>query len=182
MAGQTGARPAPLGRRLRAGLLDFGIALAWAAVVIGSYLGLQAAGVPVRLPPLLLNLVAHALIVVPVVLWLAFVEGGRYEASPGKQRAGLRVRRLDGRQLGRPLALLRNLVKVGLPAALGHAAVLMLITGQTSPDVVVLQAVALSLPLSYLLLVCFGEGRGPWDLLCGTQVVPMSAGRRFAAE
>lgn len=169
-----------LAKRLRAGLLDLGIALVWAALVIGGYLGLTAAGVVVHLPPLPLNLVGHALIVVPVVLWLAFVEGGRYEASPGKQWAGLRVRRLDGRRLGRPLALLRNLVKIALPAALGHAAVLMLITAQTSPDVVVLQSVALSLPLSYLLLVCFGEGRGPWDLLCGSQVVPVTAGRRFA--
>lgn len=178
---ENAARSAPLGRRFRAGLLDLGIALAWAAVVIGGYLGLRAAGAPVQLPPLLLNLLGHALIVVPVVFWLAFVEGGRYEASPGKQWAGLRVRRLDGRQLGRPMALLRNLVKISLPAALGHAAVLMLLTGQASPDVVVLQAVALSLPLSYLLLVAFAEGRGPWDLLCGTHVVPVSAGRRFAA-
>ncbi len=180
MADQTGVRPAPLRRRLRAGLLDLGLALAWAGVAVGGYLGLRAAGVPVYLPPLPLNLLGHVLIVVPVVLWLAFTEGGKYEASPGKQWAGLRVRRLDGRQVGRPLALLRNLVKIALPAALGHAAVLMLITGQTSPDVVVLQAVALSLPLSYLLLVCFGEGRGPWDLLCGSHVVPVSAGRRFA--
>lgn len=180
MAAATG-NPAPLARRLRAGLLDLGIALAWAALVVGGHLGLRAASVPVHLPPLLLNVVGYSLIVVPVVLWLAFTEGGKYEGSPGKQWAGLRVRRLDGRQLGRPLALLRNLVKIALPAALGHAAVLMLITGQTSPDVVVLQAVALSLPLSYLLLVAFGEGRGPWDLLCGTQVVPVTAGRRFAA-
>lgn len=182
MVDQVGAQPASLGRRLRAGLLDFGIALAWAALLVGSYLGLRAAGVPVSLPPLLLNLLGHILIVVPVVLWLAVVEGGRYEASPGKQWAGLRVRRLDGRQLGRPLALLRNVVKIALPVALGHAAVLMLFTGQAGPDVVVLQAVALSLPLSYLLLVGFGEGRGPWDLLCGTQVVPVTAGRRFAAD
>lgn len=182
MGDVIGTRPAPLGRRLRAGLLDLGLVLGWAGVLAGGYLGLQAAGVPVDLPPLLLNLVGHLLIVGPVVLWLAFVEGGRYEASPGKQWSGLRVRRMDGRQLGRPLALLRNLVKIALPAALGHAAVLMFITAQTSPDVVVLQAVALSLPFSYLLLVCFGEGRGPWDLLCGTQVVPVTAGRRFAAD
>lgn len=181
MADGTGARPAPLGRRFRAGLLDLGFATAWAAVVTGSYLVLGMAGVSVSLPPLLLNLLGHVLIVMPVVLWLALSEGGRYEASPGKQWSGLRVRRLDGRRLGRPLALLRNLVKIGLPVGLGHAAVLMLITGQAGPDVVVLQAVALSLPLSYLLLVAFGEGRGPWDLLCGAQVVPISAGRRFAA-
>lgn len=182
MVDQPAALPAPLGRRLRAALLDVGIALAWAGLVIGSYLGLRAAGVPILLPPLLANLLGHLLVVAPVVLWLAFAEGGRYEASPGKQWAGLRVRRLDGRQLGRPLALLRNLVKIAFPAALGHAAVLMLLTGQTGPDVVVLQAVALSLPLSYLLLAGFGEGRGPWDLLCGSQVVPVTAGRRFATD
>lgn len=180
MADRTGVRPAPLGRRLRAGLLDLGLALAWAGVLAGGYWGLRLAGVPLALPPFLLNLAGHALVVIPVVLVLTLTEGGRYEASPGKQWTGLRVRRLDDRGLGRSRALLRNLVKVALPALLGHAAVLTLITGQVGPDVVVLQALALSLPLSSLLLVCFGEGRGPWDLLCGAHVVPVSAGRRFA--
>lgn len=180
MAEEVPGLTAPLGRRLRAGLLDGALAGVWAGVVAGVYAGLRAAGVPLNLAPLSLHLFGHLLIVVPVVLWLAFTEGGRYEASPGKQWAGVRVRRLDGRQLGRPLALLRNLVKIALPAALGHAAVLMLLTAQTGPDVVVLLAIALSLPMSYLLLVCFGEGRGPWDLLCGARVVPITAGRRFA--
>ena len=39
---------------------------------------------------------------------------------------------------------------------------------------------ALSLPLSYLLLVCFGERRGPWDLLCDAEVLEIAPGRRFA--
>lgn len=169
-----------MGRRLRAGLLDLGIALVWAGLATGVYLGLRAAGLVPSLPPLLLNLLGHLLIVVPVVAWLAFTEGGRYEATPGKQWAGLRVRQLDDRRLGRPRALLRNVIKVGLPAALGHAASLTVLTAQTGPDAVVLLAIAISLPLSYLLLLGFGEGRGPWDLLSGAQVVPVRAGRRFA--
>lgn len=178
----TPVPPAPLGRRLRAGLLDLGLALVWAAVVIGGYLGLRAAGLLPPLPPLLLNLCGHLLVVVPLVLGLTLTEGGRYEASPGKQWSGLRVRRLDGSRLGRPRALLRNLIKVALPTLLGHSAVLLLLTAQSGPDVVVLLSLAISLPLAYLLLVCFGEGRGPWDLLCGAQVIPTRRARRLAAD
>ncbi|MGC3953557.1 MAG: RDD family protein [Propionicimonas sp.] len=171
---------APLGRRLLAGLVDLGLALAWAGVVVGGYLGLRAAGVPLGLAPLALNLLGATAIMLPVVLVLAWTEGGRYEASFGKQWLGLRIRRLDGGPLGRPLALLRNLVKVVLPLVLIHAAVLLLLTAQLGPDVLVLLAIAISLPLSYLLLLCFGERRGPWDLLCGSHVIQIVAGRRFA--
>jgi uncharacterized RDD family membrane protein YckC len=147
--------------------------------VVGAGYGLRSAGL-LSLGPLALNLLGGTLIVLPIVAFFALAEGGRYEASPGKQWSGLRVRRLDGRPLGRPRALLRNLVKLALPAVLAHAATLMLLTGQTGADVVLLAAIALSLPLSYLLLICFGERRGPWDLLCGAEVASVSAGRRFA--
>ena len=30
------------------------------------------------------------------------------------------------------------------------------------------------------LLVCFGERRGPWDLLCDAEVLEIAPGRRFA--
>jgi uncharacterized RDD family membrane protein YckC len=170
---------ASLGKRIRAGVIDLGLALAWAGVVVGAGYGLRSAGL-LSLGPLALNLLGGTLIVLPIVAFFALAEGGRYEASPGKQWSGLRVRRLDGRPLGRPRALLRNLVKLALPAVLAHAATLMLLTGQTGADVVLLAAIALSLPLSYLLLICFGERRGPWDLLCGAEVASVSAGRRFA--
>lgn len=173
---------ATLGRRIRAGLIDLGLVLAWAGLLVGIAMGLRLAGVPLNLPPLQLNLLGGVLVGLPVIVGLTLTEGGRYEASPGKQWSGLRVRRMDGRALGRPRALLRNLVKIALPAVLGHAAVLSLLTGQTSPDVVVLVAIALSLPLSYLLVVCFGEQRGPWDLLCDAEVISVTAGRRFAAD
>ncbi len=173
---------APLGLRLRAGLIDLGLALGWAGVVVGAYFGLRAVGVPLDFAPLALNLLGATVIVLPVVIVLGLTEGGRYEASPGKQWSGLRVRRLDGRPLGRPLALLRNVVKIVLPAVLIHAATLMLVTVQLGPDVVVLLAIAISLPLSYLLLLCFGERRGPWDLVCESQVVQITLGRRFAVD
>ena len=161
-------------------MIDLGIALAWAGIVIGAGFGLRSAGL-LPLAPLALNLIGATLVLLPVVGFLAVTEGGRYEASPGKQWSGLRVRRIDGRALGRPRALLRNLVKLAIPAGLAHAATLMLLTGQTGTDVVLLTAIAISLPLSYLLLVCFGERRGPWDLLCDAEVISVAAGRRFAA-
>lgn len=170
---------ASLGRRIRAGVIDLGLALAWAAVVVGAGFGLRSAGL-LTLAPLALNLIGGTLIVVPIVLFFSLAEGGRYEANPGKQWSGLRVRRLDGRPLGRPRALLRNFVKLAIPAVLAHAAALMLLTGQTGTDVLLLTAIALSLPLSYLLLVCFGERRGPWDLLCDAEVLEIAPGRRFA--
>lgn len=171
-----------LGRRIRAALIDFGLVVLWVGVLAGVVVALRTAGIALTLPPLQLQLLGSAAVLLPVVVGLTLTEGGRYEASPGKQSCGLRVRRLDGRPLGYLRALLRNLIKIVIPAVLAHASIVMLVTGQSGSDVVVLTAIALSLPLSYLLTVCFGEGRGPWDLLCDAHVITVTAGRRFAAD
>lgn len=72
---------ASLGRRIRAGVIDLGLALAWAAVVVGAGFGLRSAGL-LTLAPLALNLIGGTLIVVPIVLFFSLAEGSRYRPAP----------------------------------------------------------------------------------------------------
>ena len=173
-----------MGQRIRAALVDLALILGWIVLVAAVGVPLYLTGVTAGLRPLQLNLVGAALVVVPVVAGLAATEGGRYEASPGKQWAGLRVRRLDGGRLRYGRSLLRNAVKVGLPWVVGHAAAIALATS-TDPvgaDVWILTAVAYLLPLAYLVGALLDHGRAPYDVVAGSQVVVTAAGRRVAED
>ena len=168
-------------RRLQAGLLDLAFILGWVAVVAAVAVPLWLQVIAAGLGTLGLNLVVGAVVVLPVVLVLAWAEGGRYEASPGKQWTGLRVRRRDGSPLGFWGALLRNTAKVALPWALGHAAVIALVTGTSRGvplDVWVLAGAAVSVPAIYLLSLFIGERRTPYDVLARSDVVGLGGPRR----
>lgn len=173
-----------MGQRVRAALVDLGLGLAWAAVVAAVGVPLYLTGGLDGLQALQLNLLGGALVVVPVIIGLAATEGGRYGASPGKQWLGLRVRRTDGRVLGRGRALLRNTVKIGLPWMIGHAAVVAFATSPVpvAPDVWILVTIAVLLPLSYLAAALLEDGRTPYDVLAGSRVVAAAAGRRVALD
>lgn len=174
--------PGVKGQRIRAGLVDLGLALGWAAAVAGIVVVLALTGIGTTVPPLQLNLIVGAAVVAPVIGWLSLTEGGRYGASPGKQWLGLRVQRADGQDLGRGRALVRNLVKVGLPWLIGHAAAVSLLTSPApiGLDVWLLAGIAILLPLCYLAAVLLGDGRTPYDLLAGSRVAAPTRGRRVA--
>jgi uncharacterized RDD family membrane protein YckC len=168
-------------RRLRAGLLDLACILGWVAVVAAVGVPLWLNGITGRLNAVWLNVVAGATVVVPVTFALAWLEGGRYEASPGKQWVGLRVRHLDGSPLGFGGALLRNIAKVAVPWTLGHAAAIALATGTSRgvpADVWVLTGVAYGIPLISLVSLFFGERRTPYDVLARSDVVGLGGPRR----
>lgn len=176
--------PGVMAWRFRASLVDLALILGWIVVVAAVGVPLYLTGVTGGLRPLQLNLVGAALVVVPVVAGLTLTEGGRYEASPGKQWFGLRVRRPDGRRLGYARSLLRNTIKVGLPWLVGHAAAIALATS-TDPvgtDVWILTAVAYLIPLAYLVEALLDHGRAPYDVVADSQVVAASKGRRVAQD
>jgi uncharacterized RDD family membrane protein YckC len=176
--------PGVKGRRIRAALVDLAVALGWAAVVAAAAVAVQLWVGLGAVPPLQLNVLLGGLVVLPVIGWLALTEGGRYGASPGKQWLGLRVQRAGGGPLGRGRALVRNLVKVGVPWLIGHAAVLAVVTGSSplAADVWILVSIAVLLPVVYLASCLLEDGRTPYDHAAGSRVVVSAAGRRFAED
>ncbi len=154
----------------------------WAAVVLAVGFVLHQTGLLAGLPPLELNLAGAVAVLLPAVVLLGLTESGRYEASPGKQWCGLRVRRGDGAPLGRMRALLRNLLKVGPPWLFAHAAVLVVLTARqpVGVDVWVLTAAACAVPVIYVATALAGERRALYDLAVDAQVVGAAGARRLA--
>jgi uncharacterized RDD family membrane protein YckC len=166
--------------RLLAGLIDLGLALAWALVVAAVGVPLYLTGQTSALGPLALNLVGLALVVLPLTVALTVMECGRYEATPGKLKFGLRVRRdPTGERVSWQRSLLRNLLKLGVPWSLGHLAAIGLAAGG-GIDAEIGAVVSMAVPVAYLVSLFIGDGRTIYDRLAGTMVISTEPGRRFA--
>ena len=163
-----------------AGLIDLGLALAWALVVAAVGVPLYLTGRTAAVGPLALNLVGLALVVLPVTVALTLLECGRYEATPGKLKFGLRVR-VDptGARLSWQRSLLRNLLKLGVPWSLGHLAAIALAAGG-GIDAQIGALLSMAVPIAYLITLFTGDGRTVYDRLAGTMVITTEPGRRFA--
>jgi len=166
--------------RLLAGLIDLGMALAWALLVAAVGVPLYLAGQTSALGPLALNLVGLALVVLPVTVALTVMECGRYEATPGKLKFGLRVRRDPmGERISWQRSLLRNLLKLGVPWSLGHLAAIALAAGG-GIDAQIGAVLSMAIPVAYLVSLFLGDGRTIYDRLAGTMVISTQPGRRYA--
>ena len=163
-----------------AGLIDLGLALAWALVVAVVGVPLYLTGRTAAVGPLALNLMGLALVVLPVTVALTLLECGRYEATPGKLKFGLRVR-VDptGARLSWQRSLLRNLLKLGVPWSLGHLAAIALAAGG-GIDAQIGAILSMAVPIAYLITLFTGDGRTVYDRLAGTMVITTEPGRRFA--
>lgn len=169
-------------RRLLAGLVDLGVLLGWAVLVGVVALGSYRDGALRGVGPLALNLAGIAAVVLPATLLLTALEAGRYEATPGKLALGLRVRRdPTGERVGWGRSFLRNLLKLGLPWALVHLAVLSA-GAAGGPAAWAGAVISLAVPAAYLVSVFAGDGRTPYDHLAGTMVIGTAPGRRFAED
>ena len=167
-------------QRILAALIDVGFMLAWAALVTLVLVIAALVGGPNRFGPLGYNLFSMALVVVPVTIALTVLEAGRYEATPGKHRVGLRVRRdPSGDRVSWGRSLARNLLKFGLPWALAQFAGLAVITAP-GPDAALGVLFAFLVPAAYLVSLFLGGGQTIYDWLTGTKVISIAAGRRFA--
>ena len=166
--------------RLLAGLIDLGLAVAWALVVAAVGVPLYLTGRTSALGPLALNLVGLALVVLPVTITLTLMECGRYEATPGKLKFGLRVRTdPTGQRITWQRSLLRNLLKLGLPWSLGHLAGIAVAAGG-GIDAQIGAILSMAVPIAYVVSLFFGDGRAVYDRLAGTMVISTERGRRFA--
>ena len=170
-------------RRLRAGLIDLALMLVWALLVGVVALGLLTFKALAGVGPLGLNLTGIAAVVLPVTIGLTVLEAGRYEATPGKLKLGLRVRRdPGGERISWARSFLRNLLKLGLPWLLLHLAVIAITIGGGSLAAWSGLLLALAVPVAYVVSLLRGDGRTIYDHLAGTMVISTEPGRRFAAD
>lgn len=154
----------------------------WGVVVLAVVAIVAALGVMPRLGPFGYHAIALLLVVLPVTIAFTVWEAGRYEATPGKLRVGLRVRTdPGGERLSWRRSILRNLLKFGLPWALAQSAVLALFT-VPAPDAAVGVIFAVGVPFAYAASLFIGGGHTIYDWLLGTTVISVASGRRFAAE
>jgi uncharacterized RDD family membrane protein YckC len=178
-----GPRPAAGWRRLAAGGVDYAVVAAYIALLtlVGA-LGGAAGLLPTRITTpggrILGQLVAIAVLTVPVTLWFAFWEAAPRGATPGKRLLGLRVSRLDGGELSWPGSLLRSAVKIAVPWELAHTGVWNSLAwpGPEAPVNAVLFSVANGLLVLYVVMLFVGARRPPYDRLAGS-IVPDQLGR-----
>ena len=162
---------APIGRRVLASLIDFGVIVAWLLVLTGV-------GFLIRplLPPAgeanlpLTDVLAFVMTVLPVWCYLTFTEASARAGTLGKQRIGLRVRSVQ-QPLPFRAAAIRNAIKL-LPWQLAHMAVSRFILEQEFTIAVTANVASLALAVM-LVMTAFGDPqrRGLHDLLAGTRVV-----------
>lgn len=154
--------------------------MAWALLVAAVGVPLYLTGRTSAMGPLALNLLGLGLVVLPVTIALTLLECGKYEATPGKLKFGLRVR-VDptGERLPWHRSLLRNLLKLGLPWTLGHLAGIAVATGG-GIDAQIGAIVSMAVPVAYVVSLFLGNGRTIYDRLAGTMVISTEPGRRFA--
>lgn len=167
-------------QRIHAALVDLGLMILWGALVLAVVAIAAMVGAIPRLGPFGYHLIVLALVVLPVTIAFTVWESGRYEATPGKLRVGLRVRTdPGGDRLSWKRSALRNLLKFGLPWTLAQSAVLALFTAP-APDAAVGVLFAVGVPVAYAASLFIGRDHTLYDWLLGTTVISVTSGRRFA--
>ena len=163
-------------RRLLAFAIDWCCMLGWVALVAAVGIPLYSTGMLNVTGVLAQNLVGLT-VVVPIVLAAAWCESRSRAATPGKRAFRLTVVHGDDVGRGRPTfarALLRNVLKLGIPWAIAHAAVFALVDTSASGPIpgwaLWLLAAAYVLPLLWLISLFTPTGRTAYDRLSSTRV------------
>lgn len=169
-------------QRILAALVDIAVMLLWGVLVLSAVAMAAAWGFAPHLGPFGYNLIALVMVVLPVTIAFTAWEAGRYEATLGKRRVGLRVRTdPGGERLSWQRSAVRNLLKFGLPWTLAQSAVLALFTAPAA-DAAIGVIFAIGVPIAYIASLVIWGNRTVYDWLLGTTVISVAAGRRFAAD
>ncbi|MEO7015905.1 MAG: RDD family protein [Leifsonia sp.] len=161
-------------RRVVAWLVDWGCIVVWAAATAVVGVSLLLAGVIATTNPFAQNVTGAVVVIVPVVVAAAWCESRPVGATPGKRLMGLVVL-TNSRRVPFRLALLRNFLKLGVPWLIGHAAVYAIVTSSNvnhdvPAAVWVLTGFAYLIPIVWIVSLFVGDGRTPYDRICGTNV------------
>lgn len=162
---------APIGRRAAAWGIDVLLAAAWAGVLAAVGVPLYLAGVTDSLDVVAVNVLGALLLVAPVAVAFAILEGGRRRATIGKRAMRIVVTGPTGRMtVGRALG--RNVLKIALPWLIAHVAVLELAGGREGALTWIALALAYALPIAYAVGAVVGSRRTLYDRVSGTTVRP----------
>jgi uncharacterized RDD family membrane protein YckC len=179
----VGPRGAPGRRRLAALGVDYGVIVAYLGVLgLAGALGRAAGALPGRVTTpagrIAAQVVAVAVLTVPVTLWFARWEAAPRGATPGKRLLGLRVATLDGRGLSPRRSLLRSPVRVAVPWELAHTGVWNSLAwpGPEAPVNAALFAAANGVLVANLAMLFAGARRPLYDRIAGTVVLARTPG------
>jgi len=172
-------------KRLVAWLIDWVLVLAWAGITAAVGVPLYLSGATTGLGPIALNVISVVVLVAPVTVALAALESGRRQATVGKRLQRLVVTdAATGSRLSFRRALGRNVLKVALPWAVGHAAVFGMVATRAAdavpPAIWVLTALAYVVPVVYVVTLFVGEGETPYDRAARSHVATRDAAGDFA--
>lgn len=161
-------------RRIVAWLIDWCCILVWVAATAAVGVPLFLAGVIATTSVVVLNIVGATVVIVPVVVAAAWCESRPSGATPGKRATGLLVRWGSIRVPYR-LALLRNVLKLGVPWLIGHAAVFAIVSSSNASNEVpagvwVPTGLAYLIPIVWIVSLFVRDRRTPYDRICGTTV------------
>jgi uncharacterized RDD family membrane protein YckC len=177
------ADPSPGWRRVAAFGVDYAVILLYLGfLTLVGVLGRAAGAVPtdVTTPAgrVVGQLVAFAVLTVPVTAWFAGWEATVGGATPGKRLLGLRVLTVGGERLAWPRSLLRTALKFTLPWELAHTAVwdLLVWPGDRSAALdTLLLSVANAVIVVDVVCLFVGSRRTPYDRVAGTLVTAKGA-------
>lgn len=163
-------------RRIVAWLIDWTCILIWVAATAAVGVPLYLNGIITPTGMVMANLVGAFVIVIPVVIAAAYCESREVAATPGKKVLGLHVLARSKSPRFR-VAMVRNLLKLGVPWLLGHTVVFAIVTSSSGAHGVptgvwILTAAAYILPIIYVISLFIADGRVPYDRITGTDVRP----------
>ena len=170
---------APGWRRLVAGLIDFGVIVAYVTVLTGASFVARSAmrlsfSPPTSVPAKLAGqAMMFGVLTLPVILYFALSESSRRQATAGKRLMNLRVTTIADKRLSTGRSLLRSGGKFA-PWELAHTA-LWQIPGQpfaSEPTALNMIGflVAIGFVAWYVVSLFVGSRRTPYDRVAGTQV------------
>jgi uncharacterized RDD family membrane protein YckC len=171
-------KPSPGWRRVVAFAVDYALILPYLGLLaIVGVAGRAVGAVPTEIATpagrVAAQLVAFAVLTVPVTLWFAGWEAGRGGATPGKRLLGLRVRTIGDGRPAWPRSLGRTALKFTVPWELAHTAVwdLLVWPGERGALVdTVLLSLANAVIAVDLVSLFIGSRRAPYDRIAGTIV------------
>lgn len=154
--------------------------LGWIGLVAAVGVPLDLYGVISLSGQLVQNLVG-LIVIAPIVGAVAWWESRQRAATIGKRALHLVVEH-NGARPGFARALLRNILKLGAPWLIAHAAVFAMVDssapGQTSTRATSLLICSYVLPILWLVTFLLPGGRALYDRLSSTQVRNVENGRR----
>ena len=160
-------------QRALAFMFDFLIIAAYILILLGIGVGITTLSGRGSLlaSPIVTNVLAFVVLVLPVILYFALQESSSQQATWGKRHAKIKVTTVRGARMSLWQSLLRSAIKF-LPWQLAHVCIIYIWYGSQSTIFLIGSLVAQGLVIIYIVCLWFSKKhRTPYDWIAGTYVV-----------